>query len=141
MTIYDQSSAKPQKPSVKLHAARFAKFLVVGVLNTAFGYTVFAAVWLMTQEIFTAIFIANVVGATFNYFTVGRLVFANRGFKALLPFLFGYLLILGLNLGLAETLTRMGFGALIAQLLAVPIMILFSFAYNSAVTFRGSGRG
>jgi putative flippase GtrA len=115
---------------------RFVRFLFVGVLNTAFGYVVYVAVWFGWNSATASVIVANIMGTAFNYFTVGRLVFANRGFKAFLPFVLGYVLVLVINLALVEWLTRIGVGALIAQLISTPVLIVFSFVFNSLITFR-----
>ena len=64
---------------------RFARFLIVGTINTLFGYGVFAALITAGLESALALALATIAGVIFNYFTTGKLVFANSG-AAMLPF-------------------------------------------------------
>jgi putative flippase GtrA len=59
-------------------AARFEtlwRYYGVGLLNTAFGYGLFAGLVWLHLNIFAAQILAHVSGATFNYFMFRRLVF------------------------------------------------------------------
>lgn len=118
---------------------RFIRFLVVGGLNTAFGYCVFTGIVLLTGNQNLAVIVGNIVGALFNFFTTGRLVFANKGFRAFAPFVLGYVLVLLVNLALVDLFVAMGLGKLLAGLAALPFCVLISYAYNSLVVFRRLG--
>src|SRR4051794_16854283 len=69
------------RPSIMLffrrhkNASQFLTFLAVGILNTAFGYGVFAGLYLLGGSHRVSIVIATGFGVVFNYFTMGRLVF------------------------------------------------------------------
>jgi putative flippase GtrA len=115
---------------------RIATFVVVGVLNTAFGYALFAALYLMLQSHRAAAVLAYAGGVLFNYFSTGRLVFDSRNFRALVPFILGYLVILGLNLLLLEILVGWGVNALAAQALSLPPLVVASYLINSRIVFR-----
>ena len=64
---------------------QFVKFLVVGILNTAVGYGIFALLVWMKFGPSISLFLATVLGVLFNYLTTGRLVFSARGLGRL-PF-------------------------------------------------------
>lgn len=51
------------------------RYVLVGGLNTAFGYSVFALLIFMGLHYPVAIFVATVVGILFNFVTYGNLVF------------------------------------------------------------------
>ena len=53
--------------------------LGVGILNTVFGYSIYAALLFFGATYLVALFIANAVGVIFNYYSVGRIVFQERG--------------------------------------------------------------
>jgi putative flippase GtrA len=63
---------------------QFARYLVVGVVNTVFGYGIYAAItaWL-TPHIPLAYMVANILGAllniTFAYFNFKLFIFKTRG--------------------------------------------------------------
>lgn len=129
-------NAKPVRPKYSDEMRRFVRFVVVGVLNTLFGYIVFVALWYALRNNTAAVMIGTAINVTFNYFTTGRFVFANTGFKTLLPYFGGYAIVMLLNIAAIEGLTRLGFSAPIAGLIALPFLVLTSYAYNSLVVFK-----
>lgn len=62
---------------VKSHRT-FIKFLIVGGLNTAFGYLIFALFIWLGVHYSLASFLSTILGIIFNFFTTGRLVFKNK---------------------------------------------------------------
>lgn len=114
---------------------RFLRFLAVGVGNTAFGYAIFAASYLILDSYRTAIVIATAIGVLFNYVTTGLIVFANRGIRALGPFIVGYAAVCGANILLVDGLVAVGPKPLLAQLIALPFIAVLSFIINDRIIF------
>ena len=54
---------------------KIINFLSAGVLNTGFGYSVYAVLLFIKTPYLLALFVATVVGIIFNYFSFGQLVF------------------------------------------------------------------
>ena len=124
------SDAKPT-----LQFWQFAKFVAVGLLNTGFGYAVFAGIFLLTASQTVAIIVANLIGMTFNYFSIGRLVFASMGGVA--PrFFASYGVVLVVNLAMAEVARQYNLGGLLAQLALLPILVPLSYFLNALFVFR-----
>lgn len=115
---------------------RMLRFLAVGVLNTAVGYALFALLFFATQSYRMAAVLAFAGGIVFNFFSTGRLVFKSRRLGALIPFVLGYLVILGANLALLEVLVRLGVNALVAQAISLPPLVVASYLINSRLVFR-----
>lgn len=115
---------------------RFVRFLIVGGINTAFGYGVFAVAYAIANSHHLAIVIATAVGVAFNFFTTGRVVFGNRSAGAALPFVLGYGMVLIFNLLLADLLIAAGLGALPAQAVALPFVVVASYFINARLVFR-----
>jgi putative flippase GtrA len=134
-------AAKPGKLArlarmVAAERRRLLMFLMVGVLNTVVGYGLFAMLFLSLQSYRMAAVLAFIGGIAFNFFSIGRLVFkSNRG-SALVPFVAGYLVILGANLALLEILVAAGLHALVAQAVSLPFLVLASYLINSRMVFR-----
>ena len=59
----------------------FARFLVSGAINTAFGYFVFSFFIFIGCGDFTAPLFAEICGIIFNFNTIGGMVFGNRSKK------------------------------------------------------------
>jgi len=57
---------------------RFLRFLIVGVLNTLFGYGVFAAFILIGVHYALAALLSTALAILFNFKTTGTLVFRSR---------------------------------------------------------------
>jgi putative flippase GtrA len=111
-------------------------FLVVGLLNTAVGYCLFAVLYVTLQSYRVAAILAFACGVLFNFFSTGRWVFESRSLRALIPFIVGYLAVLGLNLLLLEVLVGWEMNALLAQALSLPPMVVASYLINSRIVFR-----
>jgi len=134
-------AARPARLARALNALagerrRLLRFLAVGILNTVVGYGLFAALYLALGSHRVAAVLAFVGGVLFNFFSTGRLVFESRSLRALVPFTAGYLVILGLNLVLLEVLVAFGVGALIAQAVSLPLVVVASYLINARIVFR-----
>lgn len=107
---------------------QFIRFLLVGGLNTVFGYGVFALQIYLGVNIYLASIIGMVLGVIFNFFTTGRLVFRVNSNHAVFRFVFTYGVMLLLNLmlihgWLAVLPADLPFRAYITQLLCMIILI------------------
>ena len=116
-------------------AIQFVKFLFVGLLNTLFGYAVFAALIYAGIPAMPALVLTYVVGVLFNFVTTGRLVFS-RSSASLARFIAAYVVIYFFNLALFKTVEALGAGALVAQALCLPIVAVFSFLLFKFQVFR-----
>jgi len=116
--------------------AQFIKFIQIGIVNTMFGYGIFALCFLATRWPQLSAVVATVVGVLFNFFTTGRLVFGSRAMSALGPFVLGYVVTLSLNLVLLDAMLGLGVGALLAQALILPITVTLNYLVNSRIVFR-----
>lgn len=61
--------------AVALPASRFVRFLLVGGVNTAFGYGVYALALLLGAHYAVAATFSTVLGVLFNFLTTGTVVF------------------------------------------------------------------
>ncbi len=105
----------------------FVRFLVMGVVNTAFGYLLFALLLYVGLHPQPALAIAFVGGVAWNYFTHARLVFGKRSLAQLPPYVLAYLAIYGVNAGGLQALLAAGFAAHIAQAVLVPPMAVLAY--------------
>lgn len=58
---------------------KMARFVGVGLINTLVGYGIYAALVALRVPYLIALLIATIAGVTFNYFSIGRLVFKSTG--------------------------------------------------------------
>lgn len=117
--------------------ATFLRFVLVGLLNTAFGYLAYAALVAVGLGPQASLALAFVLGVIWNYFTHARLVFDQRGLARLPPYVLSYLVIWGFNSGGLALLLRAGLGPYLAQAVLAPAAAVFSFVLVSkALTGR-----
>ena len=75
----------------------FYRFLMVGAVNTVFGYLLYAALLFLGLHYAFAAACATVGGVLFNYMTTGRIVFRHRGENRLPGFVAVYVLLYFIN--------------------------------------------
>ena len=68
----------------------FIKFGLVGILNTAFGYSVFAFFLYLNLHYSLAVILSTIIGILFNFKTIGTLVFKNNNNKLFFKFISVY---------------------------------------------------
>lgn len=119
---------KPRLNLGRFFSLKIAKFLGAGVLNTVFGYSVYAALLFIKVPYLVALFVATVAGVVFNYFSFGRMVFdGHGGWFVFGKFVIAYALIYGVNAVLLKTLTSdFLLSPYVGQLICIPLSILLS---------------
>lgn len=104
---------------------RIVRFLLVGVLNSVFGFIVFSSVVSMGQGTVTALLAGNAAGLVFNFFSTGGLVFRTLAMQRLPKFTACYASMLMINYGLLKALTPAVGSQILAQaILTLPLAAL-----------------
>ncbi len=81
------------------------RFLLVGILNTAFGYGMYATFVFLGLPYLYSLLMATVLGVVFNYFSLGKVVFqGGRGKSAFAKFISVYVASYLFNAYLLDTL-------------------------------------
>jgi putative flippase GtrA len=106
------------------------RYLLVGGLNTAFGYTVFAAVTYQGQPYPRALFVATIAGILFNFKTFGRLVFAQSDWRLLWRFVTVYGLLYVINVGCVFFLMMLIHNVYVANAIALVFIAGLGFLLN-----------
>lgn len=114
-------------------------FIAVGVLNTAFGYGIFAAAILIGLPEALSLAIATVLGMLFNFVTIGSLVFNNRDFRLLGRFVGVYVSLYLANLALLRGGIALGLGPLVSQAICLVPVSTGSFILGKYFVFRATG--
>lgn len=114
----------------------FFRFLLVGGLNTAVGYGMYAALVLIGIDYRIAITILTVLTILFNFVTYGHLVYGNTRKRLIVRFICVYGLIYVLNQAMLIGLVTHGVGELLAQAAVLPIIVLTSFFLNKVWVFN-----
>lgn len=106
---------------------QFIKFLIVGVLNTLFGYGIYALCLTLGFYYTIAAFLGTVLGILFNFKTTGILVFKNKDNKLIFKFFGVYCLLYLLNIFLLGIFNYFKFNLYIAGLILIFPMALVSY--------------
>lgn len=114
----------------------FVRFLLVGVLNTAFGYACFAVLLWTGLHYTLALLLATVVGVLFNFKTIGSLVFGSSDPALIWRFAAVYVLIYTLNVAALALLQWLGFAPLVAQSVLILPVAGASFLLSRRFVFR-----
>lgn len=120
-------------------ANRFGRFLLVGLLNTAFGYAVYAMLLWLGLSPQPALIIAFSIGVMWNYMTTARFVFGSTGFRRLPAYVLAYLSIYLANASALQAMLTYGTDPFAAQAILTPLVAILSFLLLSLV-FRQSGK-
>lgn len=122
--------------------ARVIRFLGAGVVNTAFGYAVFAGLVFLGAYPQIALVAQFILGVLWNYRIHGRYVFAVQGYDRLPYYAASYVLIYFFNAFLLKSLMAMGFDPYLSQALALGPVVLLSYVLISralGIRIRGGG--
>ena len=113
---------------------RFVRFLCVGLLNTGFGYLLFAAFVLLGLGSGLALAGATVIGVAFNFLTTGRLVFDSRDHRRLPRYLGVYMVQFLINWAGLRGLEQ-AMSPLLAQLILVGPMAVLTYLLMARLVF------
>lgn len=117
---------------------RVLRFLVVGGLNTAFGYGLFLLALAIMPTTFTALVVATILGILFNFRTTGRYVFRAQRPGRLVLFFGVYGVVFVYNaLGLAA-FESCGVAAWLAGLILLPGGVTISYVLSREFVFRSA---
>lgn len=115
----------------------FIKFVLVGIINTAFGYLAYAFFVMLHFGDFTAPLLSTLCGVLFNFKTIGKLVFENTSNALIFRFFSVYLLIYCFTVCLLKLFAFTGLqNRYISGALILLPMALISFFLNKYFVFK-----
>ncbi len=121
--------------AASLPLLQFAKFVAVGVINTAWGYGIFAFLIYIDLHFAVASLLSMILGILFNYFTSGKLVFDNSSSKAFLRYWIMYGGMYCWGIFWLWLLLRLGYDAYTAGALMIAPNALISFFVQRRYVF------
>lgn len=118
-------------------ATQLVRFLAVGVVNTLFGYSIYALLIHLGLGYTYSLLFATILGVLFNFQTIGRLVFQSRDKRLIGKFFAVYGITFCLNLLLIKMMIKFGLSAYLAGALALIPATILSFLLNKFFVFKG----
>ena len=114
---------------------RMLRFLLIGGVNTLFGYCAYAVLLFVGLHYAAAALLGTVAGVVFNYFTTGGLVFEHLSRGALVRFVLTYVGIYLVNVAGLAALVRLGVDAYVGGLVLILPMAGVSYLLMSRFVF------
>lgn len=119
-----------------LFESRFVRYLFAGALNTAFGLIVYSVLAATALPTLAVLILSNCAGVAFNFVTTGGMVFRDLGPARLPRFVLTYGLVVLIYWLLISRLSPLVGGRLVAMLIVVAPMTLFTYFLQARFVFR-----
>ena len=113
------------------------KFLLVGIMNTAFGYGLFSLFIYVGLHYSLAVLLSTIFGVLFNFKTIGKLVFGSSDNGLIFRFILVYIITYLLNIYFLWLFKKFGFENMYINgfVLLIPLAAV-SFLLNKFFVFR-----
>jgi len=118
----------------------FLRYLVVGVLNTVFSYSIYVLLLWLGLAYFIANLVALLCGIVFSFQMQGRYVFDNTSRRLFPKYMVLWVLIYFCNIAMIKLLLICGFNAYVAGALALPPIVLLSYVLQKYFIFNVNHR-
>lgn len=133
-----QQGVTARVPAGKPAIPKLLRYVATGLLNTAFGYAMYAGLVFVGLPYVAALLLATIAGTVFNYFSFGGLVFNGRGGReTFLRFIAAYAAIYVANAAALQALTAgAGVGPYVAQVACIPLSVALGWVFMNRWVFR-----
>ena len=121
---------------LRLLRRRAIRFVLIGAINTAFSYAIYASFLYLGLSYPFANLLALMIGILFSFRTQGKFVFKNTESHLLGRFIVAWLLIYFVNVLLINVLMRLGLNAYISGALAIFPVTGLSYFFQRFYVFR-----
>jgi len=112
------------------------KFILIGGLNTMFGYSLYAFFIYVGINYFFAIFFSTILGILFNFKTIGKFVFENEDYSLLTKFVLAYSVTFILNVSIVTFIRGKGYDDYTSGFIAIIISSALSFIFTKYLVFK-----
>lgn len=113
----------------------FARFLIVGLLNSLFGYSIFALMLFIGIHYAIATLTATILGVLFNFKTLGMLVFDNAKNSLIVKFILVYTVTYLINIACLKVFSMLSIDLYLAGFITLAPMALLTFIMNKRFVF------
>lgn len=116
----------------------FIIYLLVGVMNTIFGYSIFAILIYLKFHYSLAALLATVLGVLFNFKSIGKLVFKNNDNSLIYRFISVYIVTYLINIGGMKIYRVFDDNMYLAGLVMIIPAAIISFVLHKRFVFNGN---
>ena len=117
---------------------RFIRYLFVGVINTAFGYLLFALLIYLHLHYSLASLLATIASVLFNFKTIGKIVFNSSNTSLIKKFLNVYSFTYLLNIGGLSVFSIYHINMYVAGFILLALITPISFILNRNYVFKNA---
>ena len=104
---------------------KFILFILVGILNTLFGYLIFALLFWLDVHYSLAALASTIVGVIFNFNTYGLIVFKNNSYSNFIKFILVYAINYFVGVGVLYYFNSIEYNLYIVQaVLLIPLALV-----------------
>lgn len=114
------------------------RYLFIGIINTAFGYSLFALLVYSGLHYAFAMFLSTVAGILFNFRTFGRFVFGNTNRRLIWRFIAVYSVLYAMNVGCVFVLMMYINNVYIANAFTLIFIASLGFVLNRSFVYAHS---
>lgn len=132
----NKNKIQSQPNLAKLLNIRLLRFLVVGIINTGFSYSIYALLLYCGLDYRLANLGALITGILFSFKTQGKFVFKNTNNKLFLRFLVCWIIIYSFNILIIGYLNSFAFNNYASGALALIPVTIFSFVLQKYIVFK-----
>lgn len=115
---------------------QLVKFVLVGILNTVFGYTLWALLLFLGMHYALAVIVSTIIAVLFNFKTTGSIVFKNKDNKLLFKFVQVYIITMCINIFLLKIAKTAGLNLYIVGFVLTIVMAIITFLMQKFYVFR-----
>lgn len=115
---------------------QFVRFVLVGIINTAFSYVIYAGLVYLGLAYASANLIALMIGILLSFKTQGILVFNHSANRRLIRFVIVWAGIYLVNIFTIGRFIALGFNPYLSGALALPVATLLSYIGQKYFVFR-----
>ena len=113
-------------------------FILVGILNTIFGYTLYALFIYLGFDYILSVFFATILGVLFNFKTIGNFVFNSKNNNTLVKFILVYTIVFSVNVLTIKIFKSYEFNDYVAGFFGIIPASIISFILNKYYVFKGN---
>jgi putative flippase GtrA len=114
---------------------QFMIFVLVGMMNTLFGYSIFAFCIFLGLHYVLAVTFSTCLGILFSFKTLGRIVFKNPDNILIIRFMFVYFILYAFNIGVVSLLNMFYDNLYVCGAIATVIVALIAYVANQHFVF------
>lgn len=116
--------------------SQIISFIFIGIINTLFGYSVYALLLYLGLNYVISILGATLIGMLFNFKMIGKYVFNRNEYKLMIKFFQVYAVVFFINISIVKLFKLLEFNDYFSGALAIIPVAIVSFILNKYYVFE-----